>query len=86
MKIKVKKQNPDGVVRLESGGEIKEVLVNEDFLNPKQESISICWRGKTSSGIIDMTPSELEKLYNTVQKRTHLVKGFKVFRDKEPII
>jgi len=52
MKIKTKKRNPNGVVRLETSGEIKEVIINKDFLNPKEVSIELCFRGKDSSGIV----------------------------------
>lgn len=82
MQIKLKKQNQDGLIRVETGGDIKEVLINEDMLHPNNESISVCYRGKNSSGIIDFTPAEIEKIYFTVQKRVHLIKGFKVFKDK----
>ena len=80
MKVRVKKKNKDGLVKLESGGEVKEVLINEDFLNPGEESISVCFRGKNSSGIIDLTPQEIEKLYNSVRKKTHLIGDFKVIK------
>ena len=79
MQLKVKKENADGIVRLESSGEIKEILINEDILQPSKESVSICYRGKSSSGIIDLTPQELEGIYKTVKDRMHLVKGFKKF-------
>ena len=77
MKLKIRKTNKDGIVRLESGGEIKEVLINEDILNPGQESISVCFRGENSSGIIDLTPQEIDKLMNTVRGRLHLIKSIK---------
>lgn len=77
MKLKLKKSNKDGLLRVESGGEIKEVLINEDLLHPDNESISVCFMGKNSSGIVDFTPAEIEKLYNTVKKRMHLIKGFR---------
>jgi len=77
MEIRVRKQNPDGVVRLESSGDVKEILINEDILHPDKESISICYRGKSSSGIIDLSPEEVEKLYDAVKNRIHLIKGFK---------
>jgi len=80
MDIRVRKENADGIVRLESSGEVKEVLVNEDILNPNKESISVCYRGKSSSGIVDFTPSEIERIYHAVQNRMHLIKGFKKFR------
>ena len=77
MQVKVRKVSKDGMVRLETSGEIKEVIINEDFLNPNNETIAVCFRGDTSSGIIDFTPNELNKLMNTVKKRMHLIKGMK---------
>ena len=84
MKLRVKKANSDGIVRLESSGQIKEILINEDFLHPKQESISLCFKGQNSSGIIDLSSEEVEKLYNTLNQKKHLIKGFKVMKfDKD---
>jgi hypothetical protein len=77
MNIKLRKQNQDGIMRVESGGVIKEVIINEDFLHPRKESISVCFMGKNSSGIIDFSPDELEKLYSSVKDRIHLIKSFK---------
>ena len=75
--IKIRKTNRDGMVRLETAGEIMEVMINEDFLEPESETISICFRGEHSSGIIDFSPKELSKLMNTVKRRLHLIKGMK---------
>lgn len=80
MKIKVLKSNKDGSVRLETSGNIKEVLINEEILHPNKESISICFKGNNSSGIIDLTPAEFEKLYGSVKPRLHLIKGIKVLK------
>ena len=77
MQIKIRKQNEDGIVRLETSGIVKEVLINEDIVHPNNESISVCFRGKNSSGIIDFTPAEIEKLYDSVKNRIHLIKAFK---------
>ena len=81
MKIKLKKSNKDGLIRVETGGVIKEVLINEDFLHPKKESISVCYKGKSSSGIVDFTPEEIEMLYSEVKKRMHLIKSSIIFKD-----
>lgn len=78
MQIKIRKANQDGVARVETAGEIKEILINEDFLHPDRESVSVCFRGKSSSGIIDLTPKELEGIMNSVRERMHLIKGMKV--------
>jgi len=80
MKLKLRKQNQDGIIRVETGGEIKEIMINEDLLHPNNESISVCYKGKNSSGIIDFTPAEIEELYSSVKKRLHLIKGFKYLK------
>jgi hypothetical protein len=80
MRVKVKKEDLDGIARIESKGEIKEILINEDLNNPKLESIAICFMGSSSSGIIEFSPAELEHLYKNVKQRMHLIKGFKSFK------
>lgn len=82
MQIRVKKKNPDGLVRLETWGEIRDILINEDFLHPDKESVSVCFRGKSSSGIVDFSPKEIEHIYNISRKRTGLIKGVKILSDK----
>lgn len=77
MQIKIKKTNPDGIARMETSGKIQDILINEDLLHPDNESVSLCFRGKRSSGIIDLSPAEIEMLYDSVRKRMHLIKGFK---------
>lgn len=76
MKIKVRKENKDGNVRLETSGIIKEVLIKEDILYPEGESVAICFKGKDSSGIIELSVKELEELMHNVRGRMHLIKGF----------
>jgi len=77
MQIKLRKINQDGIVRVETGGAIQEVLINEDILHPDAESISLCFRGKNSSGIVDLTPAEIDRLYESVKNRMHLIKGLR---------
>ncbi len=79
MNIKIKKANNDGIVRLETSGNIKEISINETFSLAK-ETISVCFRGKNSSGIIELTPSEIENMYFSIKGKTNLVKGFKKFK------
>lgn len=80
MNCKIRKQNADGSVRLETSGSIKEVLINEDFLHPNNESISLCFVGKNSSGIIDLSTKEVEILLEAVRKRNHVMKGIKIIK------
>lgn len=80
MNIKTKKKNADGIVRLETSGEIKEVLFKEDFLKPKEAGIAICFRGKDSSGIIEMSPREMEAIIHDFTGKMDLLKGAKVMK------
>jgi len=77
MKIRIRNENKDGIAKVETSGVLKEILINEDFLHPNDESVSLCFRGSASSGIIDLTPSEIAKLYESIKGRLHLIKGLK---------
>ena len=80
MKIRSKKQNKDGIVRMETSGEVKEVIFNEDFLNPKEAKVAVCYKGKESSGIVEFSPDEIEDLFNQIMPKMNLVKGVRVMK------
>ncbi|MEK6895366.1 MAG: hypothetical protein AABX48_02500 [Nanoarchaeota archaeon] len=80
MKVKSRKTNADGIVRLESSGELKEILINEDFLHPNEASVALCFRGKSSSGIVELSPKEIDVLYDELRKRKHLLGNVKVMK------
>lgn len=77
MKIKLKTSNENGIVRLENDNTIKEILINEDLIHPEKENIAICFADKKSSGIVELSPAEFEKIYETIKSRIHLIKGFR---------
>ena len=83
MKVKTKKQNEDGIVRLETSGQLKEVLINEDLLHPKEASVSICFRGENSSGIIELTPEEIDIIYKQVAPKLHMLGNVKILKFKK---
>jgi len=84
MKIKTKKKNYDGIVKLETSGELKEVIINEDFLHPNSASIALCFKGRDSSGIVELTPKEIEIINKEIAPRMHLMKNIKVMKlDKD---
>jgi predicted AlkP superfamily phosphohydrolase/phosphomutase len=66
-----------GYSKIENNAEIKEIMINEDFLHPSNESIAIGFRNKDSSGLIELTVEEFEQLSQEVTKKIHLIKGFK---------
>ena len=81
MKVKVKKQNSDRLVRLESSGTLKEILINENFLKPNETSVALCFRGKNSSGIIELTSKEIKILNKELKK--NLFENIKVMKFKK---
>ena len=81
MRVKIRYVNDGGFVRLENFASLKEIMINEDFLHPENESIALCFRNKDSSGIIELTVDEFDKLSQDVRKKKHLIKSVKIFRD-----
>ena len=80
MNIRIKKRNKDGMVRLGSSGSFKEILFNEDVLQTRKHTVSVCFAKAHSSGIIDFELSELEKLLRAVAKRDNIIKDVKILR------
>ncbi len=80
MKLRTKKENQDGMVRLETSGEIKEIIINEDLLNTKDSSINVCFKGKNSSGIIEFTRKEMAILQKEFGNKKQLFNNVKVMK------
>jgi hypothetical protein len=83
MNIKIKKAHKKGIIKLESGGEIKEVMIHSDMFDPKKGKISICFRGHNSSGIVELTEKEANDLYKTLGSKIGLIKEIKIIRERE---
>ncbi len=79
MKIKIKNESSSGLIRTEHNVEIKEVMINEDFLDPGHESIALAFRNKDTSGIIEFKVAEFEKFSNSIRRKVHLVKSVRAF-------
>ena len=80
MKVRIKKKNMDGIVRLESSSELKEIVIKEDFLKPKNTSIELCFKGRESSGIVDLGIRELEIINREVEKKKHIFGDVKIMK------
>ena len=83
MKVKTKKQNQGKIVRLETSGEIKEVRINEDILNPEEVSVALCFRGKDNSGVVELTSEEINFISKKISPKMKLVKDVKVMKFKK---
>jgi hypothetical protein len=80
MDVKVKSQTDRSITRLHAKGSIKEIMINEDFLMHSKESISLCFKGKDSSGIITLSPKEIDIIVKALRKKRHLVKEVKIYK------
>ena len=83
MKIKVKKLEHGEVKRVESRASINEVLSSYDILNPESAVIQVCFRGLNSSGILELSAHEAEKLSKSLAPLIKLKKKTKIFREKK---
>jgi len=83
MQIKIKKQKEDRTIRMEALSRIAEVIINEDISRPYEETVSICFKGEDCSGILEMSPEEIEHIHNIIKKKAHLIKGYKAFVEKD---
>ncbi|RME77934.1 hypothetical protein D6774_02880 [Candidatus Woesearchaeota archaeon] len=79
MNIKIRTTTKHLQARQEFKTSVKEIMIHEDLLNPKNETIAIGFAQGESSGIIEFTVAEFEKLYNEVKDKMHLIKSFKKF-------
>ena len=79
MIVKSKRSENNQIRKLAAGGEIKECFIKENIAEPKGANIQVCFRGNVSSGILELSMSEVEKIYNAI-KQTKLSK-LKVLKD-----
>ena len=68
MIVKSKRSENGQTRKLSAGGEIKECFVKENILEPKKAQVQVCFRGNVSSGILELSTDEVEKIYNTIKK------------------
>lgn len=66
MLTKTKIHTNAGIKRIEVGGNIKEIFVKEDVSDPKKRRIDICFMGKQTSGIVQLSSEEAMRLSRTL--------------------
>jgi len=79
MRVRLKLVNEGGEERIDHKTIVREIMINEDFINPKNESIAIGFRNKHSSGIIEFSITEVEQLFKEVNNKIHILKTFNIF-------
>jgi hypothetical protein len=73
MKIKLRKQTSDGLIKFENKTQIKDVLVNAEAVDSKKESIAIAFKGTNDSGFIELSRDEINFFLNKLNKQRHLM-------------
>ncbi len=82
MIVRTKKMKDGRIVRMETGGHIKEVIIKKDLINPQRESINICFMGERSSGIIELNSAEAKDLHDTLGSKIKMIKTTKIIKEK----
>jgi hypothetical protein len=80
MRVRLKLVNEGGEERVDHKTIVREIMINEDFINPKNESIAIGFRNKHSSGIIEFSITEVEQLFKEVNNKIHILKTLNIFQ------
>jgi len=83
MEIKTKNLISGKVIRTQSSGQLKEIIIKEDILNIENPSVSLCFRGMDSSGIIDLSKKELDMIFKELDEKKKLLKGVKLLKFKK---
>jgi len=79
MNIKIRTTEKTMTAKSELHTKVHEIMIHEDFLNPKNETIAIGFANGSTSGLVEFTVAEFEKLYTEVKDKMHLIKSLKKF-------
>jgi hypothetical protein len=71
------------MVKIHGAGDIKEVLINADIINPEKRIVSVCFKGRNSSGIVELSEEEAEDLGKTLAVQSKLLKASKILRNEK---
>jgi len=52
-------------------------------MKPNESVVQVCFRGKSSSGIVELNKTELEKIYKDTVPKMNLLKNSKIMRFKK---
>ncbi len=80
MRIRVKEERILGKNRIDAKTKIDNIGVKEDLLDPDGENIAIFFKGRDSSGIINLSRSEFESLEKSINRKKKLIKTKKIIK------
>ncbi len=73
MKIKLRKQTSDGLIRIENKSQIKDIFVNAEAIDSKKEAIAIAFKGTNDSGFIELSRDEVNFFLKKLNDKKHLM-------------
>ena len=80
MITKTKKIHMSRVARLETSGELREVIIKEDLLKPNEMSVLLCFKGKNGSGIVELSLDEVQTLSKEIEPKLAMMQNIKILR------
>ena len=80
MRIRIKKKGTLGYKRTDAVGRIDDILVKENLISPEKENIHIYFRGRDSSGILNLSKNEAQALINSMKPIMGLVRKSKTIK------
>ena len=83
MKTKTKKLVRGRIARLAASGEIKEIVVKEDLIDPDNITVDVCFRGDDCAGIIELKAGEIETIQKELSAKKKLLGKTKVIRARK---
>jgi hypothetical protein len=81
MDIKVRSQTEKSIARMHTKGTIRDIKIDTDNLVHYKESVSICFKSKESSGIITLSPKEIDRMVKALRRKRHLIKDVKIYKE-----
>ena len=81
MDVKVRSQTKKSVARMHAKGTIRDIKIDTDNLVHNKESVSICFKSDENSGIITLSPKEIDKIVKALRRKRHLIKDIKIYKE-----
>ena len=80
MHIRTKKLHNHTIIRSEASGDVKEVVLREDFMRSNDDAFDICFRGRESSGVVELSRKEAENLCKEISSKLKRIKPVKIMK------
>ena len=81
MDVKVRTITKKSVSKTHTKGTIKDIRIDTNNLVHSKEAVSICFKSNESSGIITLSPKEIDRIVKALRRKRHLIKDIHIYRN-----